>query len=253
MSRDLAIKIQNLSKVYKLGRVNHKSFQQSTVSFLAKLLGRDDPNRLLEPTPDNDRYDKQRNLFWALRDISLEIKKGDRVGFVGPNGAGKSTLLKLISRITSPTFGQIGINGRVGGLLEVGTGFHQELTGKENIFLAGAIQGMPPHETKKKLDQIIEFSELSTFIDTPVKRYSSGMYVKLGFSVAAHLDPDVLILDEVLAVGDIAFQKKCIQKVKDITKDRSRTILFVSHNQELVETICDYSIQLNEGRASILK
>ncbi len=241
----IAIRVENLSKVYSLGRINYKSFQKTVASVLAKVQGKEDPNSIIGTKAT--RYDKEKNNFWALRDVNFEIKRGDRVGVVGPNGAGKTTLLKIISRITEPTFGQIGINGRVASLLEVGTGFHPELTGLENIYLSAAIQGMSRQETKSKLDKIIDFSGISEFIDTPAKRYSSGMYVKLAFSVAAHVEPDILILDEVLAVGDAEFQKKCIAKIHEIAGHGERTVLFVSHNNSLVEQMCNYSLNFSGG------
>jgi lipopolysaccharide transport system ATP-binding protein len=187
--------------------------------------------------------------FWALKDINLEIKKGEVIGIIGPNGAGKSTLLKILSQITPPTEGEIIIRGRVGSLLEVGTGFHPELTGRENIFLNGAILGMTRKEMEKKFDQIVEFAGIEKFMDTPVKYYSSGMYVRLAFSVAAHLEPDILIVDEVLAVGDAEFQKKCLGKMDEITKEEGRTIIFVSHNMGAIEKLCNRCILLKNGTA----
>ena len=184
--------------------------------------------------------------FWALTDVSFDIKPGDKVGIIGRNGAGKSTLLKLLSRITEPTTGSIKINGRVASLLEVGTGFHPELTGRENIFLNGAILGMSKQEIKKKFDEIVEFAEVEKFLDNPVKRYSSGMYVRLAFSVAAHLEPEILIVDEVLAVGDAQFQKKCLGKMGDVSKE-GRTVLFVSHNMGAIQQLCEKGILLNKG------
>ena len=184
--------------------------------------------------------------FWALKNISFDIKPGDKVGIIGRNGAGKSTLLKLLSRITEPTTGSIKINGRVASLLEVGTGFHPELTGRENIFLNGAILGMSKQEIKKKFDEIVEFAEVEKFLDTPVKRYSSGMYVRLAFSVAAHLEPEILIVDEVLAVGDAQFQRKCLGKMRDVSKE-GRTVLFVSHNMGAIQQLCEKGIILHKG------
>ena len=177
--------------------------------------------------------------FWALRDVSFSIEKGDRIGIIGRNGAGKSTLLKIISRITEPTTGQISIRGRVASLLEVGTGFHPELTGRENIFLNGAILGMTRSEIKTKFDEIVDFAEVEKFLDTPVKRYSSGMYVRLAFSVAAHLEPEILVVDEVLAVGDAQFQKKCLGKMEDVSQKEGRTVLFVSHNMSAMQSLCN--------------
>jgi lipopolysaccharide transport system ATP-binding protein len=187
--------------------------------------------------------------FWALRDVSFEVKRGEVVGIIGRNGAGKSTLLKILSRITEPTEGRVGVNGRVGSLLEVGTGFHPELTGRENIFLNGAILGMTRAEIQSKFDEIVAFAEIEKFLDTPVKRYSSGMYVRLAFAVAAHLEPELLVVDEVLAVGDAAFQKKCLGKMEDVSRKEGRTVLFVSHNMQAVHTLCTRGIVLGGGRA----
>nr|WP_322095866.1 ABC transporter ATP-binding protein [Pseudanabaena mucicola] len=189
--------------------------------------------------------------FWALKDVSFEIKQGDRVGIIGRNGAGKSTLLKVLSQITEPTSGKISIKGRVASLLEVGTGFHPELTGRENIFLNGAILGMDRFEIKKKFDEIVAFAEVEKFLDTPVKRYSSGMYVRLAFAVAAHLEPEILIVDEVLAVGDAAFQKKCLGKMEDVAQNEGRTVLFVSHNMAAIQNLCQRAIWLNQGQLII--
>ncbi len=186
--------------------------------------------------------------FWALRDVNFEIQQGDRVGIIGRNGAGKSTLLKILSRITDPTGGRVTLNGRVASLLEVGTGFHPELTGKENIFLNGAILGMGRQEIRAKFDEIVAFAEVEKFLDTPVKRYSSGMYVRLAFAVAAHLEPDILIVDEVLAVGDSAFQKKCLGKMEDVSKNQGRTVIFVSHNMGVIAKLCNLGILINQGR-----
>lgn len=190
--------------------------------------------------------------FWALKDINLEIQRGEVVGIIGANGAGKSTLLKILSQITPPTMGEIKIRGRVGSLLEVGTGFHPELTGRENIFLNGAILGMTRGEMAKKFDQIVEFASIEKFLDTPVKYYSSGMYVRLAFSVAAHLEPDILIVDEVLAVGDAEFQKKCLGKMEEVTKEQGRTILFVSHNLSAIQGLCTRAIFLEQGRIAMI-
>ena len=185
--------------------------------------------------------------FWALKDVSFEIKAGDVVGIIGRNGAGKSTLLKILSRITEPTEGRITLNGRVASLLEVGTGFHPELTGRENIYLNGTILGMMRREITKKFDEIVAFAEVEKFLDTPVKRYSSGMYVRLAFAVAAHLEPEILIVDEVLAVGDAQFQKKCLGKMQDVSRQEGRTVLFVSHNMSAITSLCNRVILLNKG------
>src|SRR5680860_1261222 len=186
--------------------------------------------------------------FWALKDINFTVNKGEVIGIIGSNGAGKSTLLKILSQITPPTTGEIKIHGTVGSLLEVGTGFHPELTGRENIFLNGAILGMSQKDIAKKFDAIVEFAEIDKFLDTPVKHYSSGMYVRLAFSVAAHMEPDILIIDEVLAVGDAEFQKKCLGKMENITKSEGRTILFVSHNMEAIRQLCSKIVLLNKGK-----
>jgi lipopolysaccharide transport system ATP-binding protein len=196
------------------------------------------------------KYDRHsyREDFWALKDINFDIKQGDRVGIIGRNGAGKSTLLKILSRITEPTTGRVTINGRVASLLEVGTGFHPELTGRENIFLNGAILGMSRAEIRTKFDEIVAFAEVEKFLDTPVKRYSSGMYVRLAFSVAAHLEPEILIVDEVLAVGDSQFQKKCLGKMQDVSNNEGRTVLFVSHNMSTLKSLCSTILYLNQGK-----
>jgi lipopolysaccharide transport system ATP-binding protein len=194
---------------------------------------------------------KTQEEFWALKDIDFDIKQGDRVGIIGRNGAGKSTLLKILSRITEPTNGSIKIKGRIASLLEVGTGFHPELTGRENIYLNGAILGMSRAEIKKHFDAIVDFAEVERFLDTPVKRYSSGMYVRLAFAVAAHLEPEILIIDEVLAVGDAQFQKKCLGKMEDVSKNEGRTVLFVSHNMGVVSKLCNKGILLNKGKIEI--
>lgn len=186
--------------------------------------------------------------FWALKDVSFEVRRGEVVGIIGRNGAGKSTLLKILSRVTEPTCGRVTMNGRVASLLEVGTGFHPELTGQENIFLNGAILGMSQREIRKKFDEIVAFAEIERFLDTPVKRYSSGMYVRLAFSVAAHLEPEILVIDEVLAVGDLAFQKRCLGKMREATSKEGRTVLFVSHNMAAVEGLCDRAVHLRAGR-----
>ncbi|MEJ1936812.1 ABC transporter ATP-binding protein, partial [Nostoc sp. NIES-2111] len=197
-------------------------------------------------------YQSYQEEFWALKDVSFEIKQGDRVGIIGCNGAGKSTLLKILSRITEPTTGRIQAKGRVASLLEVGTGFHPELTGRENIYLNGAILGMSKAEIKRKFDEIVAFAEVDKFLDTPVKRYSSGMYVRLAFAVAAHLEPEILVVDEVLAVGDAAFQKKCLGKMEDVAKNEGRTVLFVSHNMAAIRSLCHNCIFLQNGTLSFI-
>lgn len=240
-----AITVESLSKRYKLG-LTHAGSIRELVNGLT--------DRLLRPLRRNNLASSNSQLatlasgeFWALRDVNLTINQGEIVGVIGRNGAGKSTLLKILSRITKPTSGRARIHGRVGSLLEVGTGFHPELTGRENIFLNGTMLGMSSREIARKLDQIIDFSEIEQFIDTPVKRYSSGMYVRLAFSVAAHLEPEVLIVDEVLAVGDIAFQRKCLGKMESVSES-GRTVLFVSHNMGAVKRLCDRGVLLDQGR-----
>ena len=243
MKDDIAIKVENLSKYYRLGVINNGTLFRDIQSWWARIRGKEDPHAKL-----GSKYDSTAEGFWALKDLNFEIKKGDRVGIIGHNGAGKSTLLKLLSQITSPTEGDIKIKGRIASLLEVGTGFHPELTGRENIFMNGAILGMTHAEIDSKVDQIIEFSEIGEHIDTPVKRYSSGMYVRLAFAVAAHLDSEILIADEVLAVGDAAFQKKALGKMNELSSGQGRTVLFVSHNMAQVKNLCNKGIVLEKGR-----
>lgn len=240
---DIAIKVENLSKYYRLGVINNGTLFRDIQSWWARKRGKEDPHAKI-----GSKYDPTAEGFWALKDLNFEIKKGDRVGIIGHNGAGKSTLLKLLSQITSPTEGNIKINGKIASLLEVGTGFHPEMTGRENIYMNGAILGMKHDEIDKKVNDIIEFSEIGEHIDTPVKRYSSGMYVRLAFAVAAHLDSDILIADEVLAVGDAAFQKKALGKMNELSTGEGRTILFVSHNMGAVKQLCNKGIVLTKGR-----
>ena len=237
------LKIENISKMYKLGQIGGTTLRDELQRMNARLHGREDPTKKIGARDYN-----KGETFMALDGISFEVKKGERIGIIGRNGAGKSTLLKLISRITAPTGGFIGFNGRVASMLEVGTGFHGELTGRENIYMNGAILGMTKKEIDAKIEDIIEFSECRQFIDTPVKRYSSGMYVKLAFSVAAHLDSEIMIMDEVLAVGDMAFQKKCLDKMSDVSKTEGRTILYVSHNMNTIRELCDRVIVLDHGK-----
>jgi lipopolysaccharide transport system ATP-binding protein len=236
------IKVENLSKEYQLGVIGHGTLYRDLQSYWARLRGKEDPNSKV-----HDKTRVHGDRFWALQDISFEIEAGDRVGIIGRNGAGKSTLLKILSRVTTPSKGNVKIKGRIASLLEVGTGFHPELTGRENIYLNGAILGMSKSEVKSKFDEIVDFSGVEDFIDTPVKRYSSGMYVRLAFAVAAHLDPEILIVDEVLAVGDMAFQKKCLGKMEDVSKNQGRTVLFVSHNIPAIVSLCNISILLSNG------
>lgn len=239
-----AIKVENLSKKYVIGHQREERYTALRDVLMHKLRGVGE--RLRHPLSPNK---EETNLedFWALKNINLEIKQGDRVGIIGRNGAGKSTFLKLLSRITEPTTGRITINGRVASLLEVGTGFHPELTGRENIFLNGAILGMGRVEIKRKFDEIVAFAEVEKFLDTPVKRYSSGMYVRLAFAVAAHLEPEILLVDEVLAVGDAAFQKKCLGKMKNVSEE-GKTIFFVSHKMDAIRRLCDHAVLLEKGK-----
>jgi lipopolysaccharide transport system ATP-binding protein len=241
---DIVIKTENLSKYYNLGVISNGTFYKDLQSWLARKTHRPDPHAKI----GQEYFDDTADGFWALKDINLSIAGGDRVGIVGKNGSGKSTFLKILSRITAPTEGKIKIRGRIASLLEVGTGFHSELTGRENIYLNGAILGMKQAEVAKRLDEIIAFSEIEKHIDTPVKRYSSGMYVRLGFAVAANLNSDILIADEVLAVGDLAFQAKALDKMRDLSVNHGRTVLFVSHNMHAVQTLCNKGVLLNEGR-----
>ncbi|WP_413167517.1 ABC transporter ATP-binding protein [Capilliphycus salinus ALCB114379] len=239
------IQVEKLGKKYIIGHQKQESYAtlRDQMEKGAKSLAQKVINPFI-----NKKSDPIREEYWALKDVSFEIKQGDRVGVIGHNGAGKSTLLKILSRITEPTTGRIKISGRVASLLEVGTGFHQELTGRENIFLNGAILGMSKAEIKRKFDEIVAFSEVDKYIDTPVKKYSSGMRVRLAFAVAAHLEPEILIVDEVLAVGDIAFQNKCLGKMENITENEGRTVLFVSHQMAAVRKLCNVAYWLERGK-----
>ena len=240
------LEIKNLGKQYKLGTVGTGTLSHDLNRWWARIRGKEDP--YLKVGEENDRTSKKTDGYvWALKDVSFELNRGDVLGVIGRNGAGKSTLLKLLSKITSPTEGEIKYKGKVASLLEVGTGFHPELTGLENIYLNGSILGMTKKEITAKLDEIIEFSGCSAYIDTPVKRYSSGMLVRLGFSVAAHLEPDILVVDEVLAVGDLEFQNKCIGKMSEVSKS-GRTVIFVSHNMQAVGKLCTKGIYLKNGK-----
>jgi lipopolysaccharide transport system ATP-binding protein len=242
----LAIKAENLSKAYQLGEIGTGTLSRDIERWLAKARGKEDP--FLRIGEVNDRSIKgSTDIVWSLKDINFEIQQGDAVGIIGRNGAGKSTLLKLFSRVTSPTTGNIKVKGRIASLLEVGTGFHPELTGRENIFLNGAILGMRKKEIERKFDEIVDFSGVERYVDTPVKRYSSGMYVRLAFAVAAHLESEILIVDEVLAVGDAEFQKKCLGKMNEVSKGEGRTVLFVSHNMAAVKQLCNKGILLKNG------
>lgn len=241
----IVIKADNISKQYRLGSIGTKTLANDLKRWIYQMRGKEDP--FLKIGEANDRSTKGSSDFvWALKDINFEIQQGEVIGIIGKNGAGKSTLLKILSRVTSPTTGQITVNGRMASLLEVGTGFHPELTGRENVFLNGAIMGMSKSEIRSKFDEIIDFSGVERYIDTPVKRYSSGMYVRLAFAVAAHLEPEILIVDEVLAVGDAEFQKKCLGKMKDVS-GQGRTVLFVSHNMGAIQSLCSKSIYLKHG------
>ncbi len=239
---DTVIKFENLYKQYRLGTIGTGTFYGDVQSWLAKVRGKEDPNSKIGDNPN-----QKNGRFYALKDINAEIHAGDAIGIIGRNGAGKSTLLKVLSRVTAPTKGKVYIKGRISSMLEVGTGFHPELTGRENIFLNGAILGMRKSEIEKKLDEIIEFSEIEKFIDTPVKRYSSGMYVKLAFSVAAHLDSEILVMDEVLAVGDMKFQQKCLGKMDNAANNEGRTVLYVSHNMSTIRNLCNRCLVLDHG------
>lgn len=239
---DTAIKIENLKKQYRLGAIGGRTLNAELQSWWARKRGKEDPNLKL-----GQEYSDTEETFWALKGIDLEVKKGEALGVIGANGAGKSTLLKILSRVTAPTEGDIWLNGRISSMLEVGTGFHGELTGRENIYMNGAILGMSRKEVDSKIESIIDFSECRQFIDTPVKRYSSGMYVKLAFAVASHLDSEILVMDEVLAVGDMKFQKKCLSKMGDVAANEGRTILYVSHNMATIRSLCTKCVVLNKG------
>ncbi len=240
------IKVENISKQYRLGEIGTGTLSHDLNRWWAKVRGKEDP--FLKIGETNDRTQKGNSDYvWALKDINFEVKQGEVLGIIGRNGAGKSTLLKILSKTTTPTTGSIKVKGRIASLLEVGTGFHPELSGRDNIFLNGAILGMTKQEIKSKFDEIVDFSGVERYLDTPVKRYSSGMYVRLAFAVAAHLEPEILIVDEVLAVGDAEFQKKCLGKMKDVSGVGGRTVLFVSHNMGAVKELCDRCIYLKNG------
>ena len=240
------IEFNNVGKQYLLGTIGTGSLSQDLNRWWANIRGKEDPYLKIGET--NDRTQKGNSSFvWALRDINFKVEKGDVIGIIGKNGAGKSTLLKILSRVTSPTTGNIKIKGRIASLLEVGTGFHPEMTGRENIFMNGSIMGMTKAEIKSKFDEIVDFAGVAKYVDTPVKRYSSGMMVRLGFAIAAHLEPEILVVDEVLAVGDAEFQKKAIGKMQDVSKGKGRTVLFVSHNMAAVKSLCQKGIVLQNG------
>ncbi len=242
-NREIAIKLSGVKKMYKLGQIGGGTLQADLQSWWARVRGKEDPNTKIGT--DQRLVGK---TFMALNGIDLTVYKGEALGIIGGNGAGKSTMLKLLSRVTAPTAGEIDIYGRIASMLEVGTGFSPEMTGRENVYMNGAILGMTKAEIDAKMEDIIEFSEVREFIDTPVKRYSSGMYVKLAFSVAAHLDSEIMIMDEVLAVGDMAFQKKCLDKMRDAAKKEGRTVLYVSHNMNTIRQLCDRCVVLNAGK-----
>jgi homopolymeric O-antigen transport system ATP-binding protein len=240
------IKVENLSKMYRLGLVGRRTIAEDLNRIWAKVTGKEDPYAKVGEI--NNRAVKGKTEYvWALKNINFSVQHGERFGIIGKNGAGKSTLLKIFSRVASPSKGSVKLKGRVASLLEVGTGFHPELSGRDNIFLNGSILGMTQSEIKNKFDSIVDFSGVERYIDTPVKRYSSGMYVRLAFAVAAHLEPEILIVDEVLAVGDTEFQKKCIGKMHDVSEKEGRTVIFVSHNLQTIKNLCQKTVILNNG------
>jgi len=241
MSDDVAIRVKNLGKRYKLGQQSggYKTLGETITNAVKS------PFQRLQHLGSEEK--EEAGTFWALRDVSFEVKKGEVIGIIGRNGAGKSTLLKILSRITAPTEGTVEVHGRIGSLLEVGTGFHPELSGRENIYLSGSIIGMQRSEINTKFDEIVKFAEVEKFLDTPVKRYSSGMYVRLAFAVAAHMDTEILLVDEVLAVGDAQFQKKCLGKMDQASRGEGKTVLFVSHNMSMISSLCDTGILLENG------
>jgi lipopolysaccharide transport system ATP-binding protein len=246
MNNDIVISVESLWKQYRYGVLSHRAMYKDLQSWWARFRGKEDPNLPISAVRQFNHSTDSADYFWALQNINFEVKQGEVLGIIGKNGAGKSTLLKIMSRVTTPTSGQIKIRGRVASLLEVGTGFHPELTGRENIFLNGAILGMTKDEINNKFAEIVDFAEIEKFIDTPVKRYSSGMYVRLAFAVAAHLDTDIMVVDEVLAVGDATFQRKCFGKMNDVAS-RGRTVLFVSHNMSAINRLCSRALYLRKG------
>ncbi|MGM9477294.1 ABC transporter ATP-binding protein [Pedobacter sp. GSP4] len=247
---NIAIKVENLSKAYQLGQIGTGTISRDLARWYARIRDREDPFLRIGES-NNQNTKSESDVVWSLKDINFEIEQGDAVGIIGRNGAGKSTLLKILSKVTAPTTGKISGKGRIASLLEVGTGFHPELSGRENIFLNGAILGMRKKEIQRKLEEIVDFAGIERYLDTPVKRYSSGMYVRLAFAVAAHLESEILIIDEVLAVGDAEFQKKCLGKMGEVSKGEGRTVLFVSHNMDAVSALCQKGIVLQNGRKQI--
>lgn len=248
---DIVISVEHIWKKYRLGTIGHRRITKDLQSWWARIRGQDDPNAPIDTSSHVTPYSNPGgDSFWALQDISFQAREGEVIGIIGRNGAGKSTLLKTLSRVTAPSRGQITVTGRIASLLEVGTGFHPDLTGRENVFLNGAILGMSKNEILRKFDEIVAFAEVERFIDTPVKRYSSGMYVRLAFGVAAHLEPEILIVDEVLAVGDAQFQKKCLGKMEDVGRE-GRTVLFVSHNMPAIQKMCSRALLLDGGQLSL--
>ena len=241
---ELSIKVEHVSKEYRLGAIGGGTLRGDLQSWMARVQGKEDPNSRIGSTI-NGRIGER---FLALNDVSFEVSKGEALGIIGHNGAGKSTLLKLLGRVTAPTRGKLSYNGRIASMLEVGTGFHGELTGRENVYMNGAILGMTKQEIDLKFNEIVRFAEMEQFIDTPVKRYSSGMYVKLAFAVAAHLDSEIMIMDEVLAVGDMNFQKKCLKRMRAAATEEGRTVLYVSHNMNTIRELCDRCIVLDHGK-----
>ena len=246
VNNNVVIRVENLYKEYRLGTISHGTLYKDIQSWWARMRGKEDPNSIISTVQPSTFNASDNPHFLALKDVSFEVKRGEVLGIIGRNGAGKSTLLKILSEVTSPTKGTVKIKGRVASLLEVGTGFHPELTGRENIYLNGAILGMTKKEIDKKFDEIVAFAEIEKFIDTPVKRYSSGMYVRLAFAVAAHLEPEILIIDEVLAVGDAQFQKKCLGKMGEVSRE-GRTVLFVSHQMDMIRALCGRTAVLDKG------
>jgi lipopolysaccharide transport system ATP-binding protein len=243
---ETVLKLENVSKQYRLGQIGTGTLSHDLNRWWASVRGKDDPYAKVGVENDRSKATND-NYVWALKDVNLDVKQGEILGVIGKNGAGKSTLLKLLSQVTQPSTGSIKVRGRIASLLEVGTGFHPELTGKENIFLNGAILGMTKREIHSKLEEIVDFAGVAKYLDTPTKRYSSGMTVRLGFAIAAHLEPEILVVDEVLAVGDAEFQRKAIGKMQDVSRQGGRTVLFVSHNMSSIRTLCEKVVMLNNG------